>query len=431
MGLFGPSAEEQNKQATEEFKKRRQFTEDYQLNQGLMEITPEGKRKAVQLTAPQFEEKGRADLANALSQAQSRGPAQMNAAQLGQAATVQAGQIANQDIASSRQAQMRGLGALEGIALGGAPSIAEQSARNQGEKALAQQASLMASRGAGANVAGALASIGRAGQEAQTQLASDLALNRAQEQRQALGDFLVATGALRGQDIGLSQAQQQMGLQAGLANQGAQNQFALQQGLFQQQAGLANQDAIAQRYAQLNQLGLQGAGMLADLGQSQALSVYNTAMQNRDFAQNLLGMQLQAAGGKEGQAYQPIMNEAERGTRLLGAGIQAGGAIGGAVAAKSDKNSKKDIKPAKDADLQEFIKAAKAFEFKYKNPQDGSGKHIGNLAQELQKSEVGKSMVVDTPNGKVVDYGKGFGAMLATMNNMNQKIEKLEKKKNA
>ena len=50
-----------------------------------------------------------------------------------------------------------------------------------------------------------------------------------------------------------------------------------------------------------------------------------------------------------------------------------------------------------------------------------------SMAQDIEKAgPVGKSMVVDTPTGKVVDYGKGFGAMLASLAHMNERQNNIE-----
>ena len=48
------------------------------------------------------------------------------------------------------------------------------------------------------------------------------------------------------------------------------------------------------------------------------------------------------------------------------------------------------------------------------------------MAQELEKSEVGTSMVVDTPQGKMVDYGRGLGAMLSAEAMNHDRLKKLE-----
>ena len=82
-------------------------------------------------------------------------------------------------------------------------------------------------------------------------------------------------------------------------------------------------------------------------------------------------------------------------------------------AVKYEKGEPKDFSP------QKFLDALKPNSFEYKdefkkNPMGGEGRFLGIMAQDLEKAgPVGKSMVEDTPMGKLVNYGKGFGAVLA------------------
>jgi len=81
-----------------------------------------------------------------------------------------------------------------------------------------------------------------------------------------------------------------------------------------------------------------------------------------------------------------------------------------------------------DEKLQEFVDGLKAYTYNYKNPQHGQGKFASPMAQDLEKSELGKSMVIDTPEGKMVDYSRAAGTMLATAAMLNDKMKKLESK---
>lgn len=109
-------------------------------------------------------------------------------------------------------------------------------------------------------------------------------------------------------------------------------------------------------------------------------------------------------------------------------------AIGGAgqaltgIATKSDENSKQNIKDS-EGKARDFLEVIKPKVYEYKEESDGQGVHLGVIAQDLEKSELGKSMVKETPDGKMVDFGKGFGAVLAAMAEINQKLNELEKKK--
>lgn len=114
-----------------------------------------------------------------------------------------------------------------------------------------------------------------------------------------------------------------------------------------------------------------------------------------------------------------------------GGGGAASGA--GAAAAASDERLKIEIKGS-DPKVAKFLDAIKAHEYEYKEsakdlPGAGEGKHVSPMAQELEKSELGKQMVIDTPNGKMVDYGKGFGTILAAQAMLNKRLNELESKK--
>lgn len=77
-----------------------------------------------------------------------------------------------------------------------------------------------------------------------------------------------------------------------------------------------------------------------------------------------------------------------------------------------------------------FLDALQPYAYKYKNPNlpgAGEGRHMSVMAQDLEKAgPVGASMVKETPNGKMVDYGRGFGAILAAQADLNQRLADIE-----
>jgi hypothetical protein len=99
----------------------------------------------------------------------------------------------------------------------------------------------------------------------------------------------------------------------------------------------------------------------------------------------------------------------------------------------SDKKQKSDVQAdAEDFNPKSFLDALKAYSYEYKNPNipgAGEGRHLSVMAQDLEKAgPVGRSMVNDTSNGKVVDYGKGFGAILAAQAHLNERLQQIESK---
>lgn len=88
-------------------------------------------------------------------------------------------------------------------------------------------------------------------------------------------------------------------------------------------------------------------------------------------------------------------------------------------------------KPALEGDhekLQQFVDGLKSHSYQYKDKKHGEGSYNSPMAQELEKSELGKSMVIDTPEGKMVDYARAGGTMLATAAMLNEKMKKIEEK---
>lgn len=76
--------------------------------------------------------------------------------------------------------------------------------------------------------------------------------------------------------------------------------------------------------------------------------------------------------------------------------------------------------------LQEFVDSLKAHQYSYKDEKHGEGTYLSPMAQELEKSELGKHMVIDTPEGKMVHYGRAGGVMLATAAMLNDRMNELE-----
>jgi hypothetical protein len=99
----------------------------------------------------------------------------------------------------------------------------------------------------------------------------------------------------------------------------------------------------------------------------------------------------------------------------------------------SDKDAKKEISPDSKK-VKDFLDALKAYTYEYKDsvkdsPLAGEGRYTGVMAQDLEKSELGSHMVEDTEQGKVVDFAKGFGTILAAQANLNKRLKDLEDKK--
>lgn len=98
----------------------------------------------------------------------------------------------------------------------------------------------------------------------------------------------------------------------------------------------------------------------------------------------------------------------------IGEGIQNGASM--AMFAMCDERLKTNIEPVSKADLNELKANLKAFRFKYKNEIHGKGDFIGVMAQDLEKSKLGKTLVFEDASGfKRVDLGRVMMLFLATL----------------
>lgn len=82
------------------------------------------------------------------------------------------------------------------------------------------------------------------------------------------------------------------------------------------------------------------------------------------------------------------------------------GAAGAAALTTSDRRAKKNISRASGKEVDDLMSALEAWTYDYKDKKNGAGKRMGPMAQELERSTLGKGMVKKGPDGhKVVDTG--------------------------
>lgn len=203
--------------------------------------------------------------------------------------------------------------------------------------------------------------------------------------------------------------------------QGLQQNVALQRSLA---AGASPQNAVmAARTAamQTARLGSGYAGQAAQAGMQERQMAHqalvNAILQQRQ-------QELQAALGSRQNAISGYGGYKPEGSTL----DKWGNAIasGAAMAVKSDRRAKKDIRRA-DRDADDAIKSLRAYTFAYKDARDGSGKQTGVMAQDLERAGL-KHAVVDTPSGKYVHGGKLSTANTALIARLGERVAKLEGK---
>lgn len=319
--------------------------------------------------------------------------------------------------------QMDALAALEEISSSGGLTAADRSRLNQIAQDEARQ-----SRGAReAIIQNAQArGMGGSGLElmAQLQNQQDAAT------RQSTRDLDVAGMA---QERALQALMQQGNLAGQISNQS-----------FNQQAQKAQaQDAIAQFNAQnMNQFNLantqaKNQAQAANLQNQQNIANQNVALRNQQAAQKaqvnqqMFNNEMAKRNSQAGIATQNAanagadsQNAANASNQMTGSLLSAGAALGGAYL-MSDERQKTEIEHF---DASEFLDSLIPKKYKYKDSKNGEGKFAGPMAQDLEKTEIGSSMVKDTPEGKMVDADRASMAALASLAEINQRLKKLEGK---
>lgn len=182
----------------------------------------------------------------------------------------------------------------------------------------------------------------------------------------------------------------------------------------------ASNPALAFRQAQIGnqQAGLQAAQEGAILGE-----------QERRTADDFLARQAAAQRGVA-LSVQQANQQAALQQRQQNMGLLSGiGTVAASMA--SDEDTKTNIKEEDNVAkaIEEFTKAIRGYEYEYKDGEHGTGKKVGVMAQDLEKSKIGKTMVDEDENGvKRVDTNKAIGALLAATAELSKKVTKMEKK---
>lgn len=277
----------------------------------------------------------------------------------------------------------------------------------------ARQASIlqqMAQRGAldsGAQLAAQLNS-----SQASTQRASEEGIQLAAQQAAARRNALSQAGQLasqmgsrqfaqQAQKAGASDAIKQFNASVAARDTAAKQQYAQQKANIANQQEMYNKGLIQQQYQ--NELA-KATGISGALG-NQAQGAMNQAQMQAQAAQQ------QAAGMR---------------------GLVMGGAQAVAMSDKRLKENIDSVDSSNDSEkLHEMFDKAQPFEYDYKDEKYGEGKQRGLMAQDLEKSEKGKDFVIDTPEGKAIDYGKMSSTLAAGVSDLHKRVKELEGKKYA
>lgn len=200
-------------------------------------------------------------------------------------------------------------------------------------------------------------------------------------------------------------AEGQKAIERSAAARGGLNSGATMKSLAGYQQGMASQeynnaynrfnndrDSSFNKFASLAGLGQSSTGQMGNLGANAASQV----------AGNQMGLGNAAAAG--------IIGANNNMNNLIGQGA-------GAVATFfSDERLKENITPISKEDLKELRQTIRPYFFNYKDENHGKGDWAGVMAQDLEKSKLGKYLVSENSEGhKYIDTNKAMSLLLATM----------------
>ena len=302
-------------------------------------------------------------------------------------------QGAGMGMQGAQQAGQMGMAGNQ-MGMSGASTQAGLSAQ---KAALAGQQGAMGAQGAQLGLAGA------------GQKASNISAGAGQAMQGQQG---AASAYGNAQNLGIGKTQAQAGMYG--SGVGAQ-QDAMQFG-----AGMAGQ----QQSSLMNELGMKGdfTGKMSGMtdAQLQDIVAQQNAAQELDMAER--GLTAQAAAAKANRPQAPSQT-----SQLL----STVAAVAPVAAMFSDRKVKKNIRAAKSSDLMGtkaidgFLNDLYAYQYNYKDPGHGEGKQVGVMAQDLEKSQLGKQMVENTPQGKMVNAAKGLGLVMASQARLNQRLNSI------
>lgn len=155
-----------------------------------------------------------------------------------------------------------------------------------------------------------------------------------------------------------------------------------------------------------------------DVGYREAVNANLTAMYQSDNA--LKGALAAVEAGENLSGDEWLM-----GIMGLGAGLAQG------VAMKSDRRSKKGFAPAKARDLKEFLGSGKGEFYEYRSPDapgQRRGQNYGPMAQDLRKSKIGRTVVVEGNDGLYVDTGRLALADHSALSHLAARVERLARR---
>ena len=197
-------------------------------------------------------------------------------------------------------------------------------------------------------------------------------------------------------------------------------------------AGLAQREAMQAGKEAGIELGAQSAIAKEQEQRAASEQLMRQAAAQRGVALGAAQANLEAGLAGSRMRSEFFSNLASSGAKVAAA---QGGGEGGA-SPNSDVSLKENMNQTEKSGsemVEEFLDALKSYTYNYKDKENNGqknpeGKVTSVMAQDLEKSKLGKQMVTDGPEGKMVNYGQGMAPLFAAIAELNQRTKKLEKK---
>lgn len=271
------------------------------------------------------------------------------------------------------------------------------------------------------------------------------------------GNELIAqlSAAQAGADNASKEGDNLMSLIAQRMRQGTQDMANSAQQLAQQDYNKAANRATAlderNKYLNQNSVARQAANVTAqnaaqdrNLVNAQRIADTNKANANAELQRQQLAksdnynQNLAMTSGKAGQSNTLSNFFANQGNAKAQSQVAMGQGVGqvadaGAEMIMSDKKFKENVNYDNESEVESFLDNLKPVSYDYKDEVKGSPmasekRQVGVMAQDLEKSEAGRNAVVNTDQGKLVDYKELQPKILAALGHINKRLNKMEGK---
>lgn len=371
---------------------------------------------------------------------------------------VQMGDTAFNDVAVDprlKEAQLAALGSLQELGKGGL-SLSDKATLNRigNDSAQADKSrrdaiiNNMNARGMGGSGMELLATLqsNQAATDRQSQMGMDVAGQAQDRALQALMQGGTLAGNIRGQDYSEQAAKAQAKdaiAKFNAANTLQNNQFNAGQTNNTNQFNASNQldtnkfnTNTALDVAKTNMAAKNTAGMYNNQGR-QDVANNNVGINNAQQLQNKFTAPQQKfsndlakgsalSGAETNKASAAIAQGDRKAATAAGQmdGLIKTGLGVGSLVMMSDKSSKKDIADIDEGEITAFLDSLKPKSFRYKDELNGQGDRTGVIAQDLEKSQLGRKSVVEDANGnKQVDVKNLLGTILASLDELNKRTK--------